>query len=304
MDEHHHIVHRLPSKLEGCGLMFGFSNGLQMDSMRGNPGWGRPARCVIKQAYTTCFTSLFFTVQPATHLLRPGQHHRWCSIMPPPLSAHHIMHYIDQIDCHIMHDINCCVTHDFNHHTHGPPHPTLTAASHHFNCTPLWMPHMSQLDCNRNPTTSPLPSLRDVGACNHNQQALSARSNEWGDWGQTKWRVRRRRACTGLATNARQSSSHMPPHWCCPILLHCCSSEKREVWLWQGSVHPTHHPVYVSCSPTSSMGSVYCPHHLVPLFSFLQHHLQCQCNDTCPTSFTDWHELSRWMSPSPCCWCC
>jgi len=115
--------------------------------------------------------------------------------MPPPLSAHHVTHYVDQIDCHLMHDVDRRVTHDLNRHAHRPPHPTLTAASHHFDCTPSRTPHMSQLDFNRNPTTSPLPSLRDVGACNHNQQVLSARSNEGRDGGQTKRRVRRRRAC-------------------------------------------------------------------------------------------------------------
>jgi len=81
-----------------------------------------------------------------------------------------------------------------NEHHHGPnwpprharrwpprhtwPQPPRTwITTPHIDCrvTPLW-----QLDCNRNPTSSPLPSLRDVGACNHNQQPLSARSNERG----------------------------------------------------------------------------------------------------------------------------
>jgi hypothetical protein len=40
--------------------------------MRGNPRCRRPARCVVKRVYATHFTSLFFTLQPATHLLRPS----------------------------------------------------------------------------------------------------------------------------------------------------------------------------------------------------------------------------------------
>ena len=79
-----------------------------------------------------------------------------------------------------MHDVDRRVTHDLNRHAHGSPHPMLTAASHHFDCTPSRTPRTSQLDSNRNPISSPLPSLRDVGACNHNQQPLSARSNERG----------------------------------------------------------------------------------------------------------------------------
>jgi len=49
-----------PFRLEGWGPAFGLSNGSAgRRNMRGGPGCGRPARCVVKRVYTTCFTSLF-----------------------------------------------------------------------------------------------------------------------------------------------------------------------------------------------------------------------------------------------------
>jgi len=183
-----------------------------------------------------------------------------------------------------MHDVNRCVRHDLNRHAHGSPHPTLTAASHHFDCTSSRTPRTSQLDCNRNPTSSPLPSLRDVGACNHNQQPLSARNNERGQ-GANKAEGEEEEG----AYESNQMRGGVPSHMQCRrVLLHCRSSKKREVRLWRGSVHPTHCPVYVSCSLTSSTEQRVS--HTPPCFpslSFPQRHLQCQCNDTCPTSFTD-----------------
>jgi hypothetical protein len=154
-----------------------------------------------------------------------------------------------------MHDVDRRVTHDLNRHAHGSPHPTLTAASHHFDCTPSPTPRTSQLDCNRNPTSSPLPSLRDVGACNHNQQPLSARSNERGQ-GANK--------AEGEEEEGAYESNHQCEAGCHPtcrvvgviassctvVRANCRSSEKREVRLWRGSVHPTHRPVYVSRSLT------------------------------------------------------
>ena len=61
-----------PFRLEGCGLTFGLSNASAgRRNMRGGPGCGRPARCVVKRVYTTCFTSLF-VAQLSTHSLRSG----------------------------------------------------------------------------------------------------------------------------------------------------------------------------------------------------------------------------------------
>jgi hypothetical protein len=43
--------------------------------------------------------------------------------MLPPLSAHHVTHYVDQIDRHLMHDVDRHVTHDLNDLlvSSGPP---------------------------------------------------------------------------------------------------------------------------------------------------------------------------------------
>ena len=62
-----------PFQVEGCGQTFEFSNGLRVESMRGTPPQsGKPARCVVKRVYATCFTFLFFAIQPATNSLSPG----------------------------------------------------------------------------------------------------------------------------------------------------------------------------------------------------------------------------------------
>jgi len=53
--------------------MFVFSNGsVGRRNTRGDPGYGRPARYVVKRVYATRFTSLFFVAQCATHPMRPG----------------------------------------------------------------------------------------------------------------------------------------------------------------------------------------------------------------------------------------
>lgn len=174
-------------------------------------------------------------------------------------------------------------TSTFNRHAHGSPHPTLTAASYHFNCTPSQTPCTSQLDCNRNPTTSPLPLLRDVGTCNHSQQVLSARSNEGGgDKGQTKQRVRRR-ARMSPATNARRSAI---PH---PTLL-VLSGPPVPLFKWKeggttvagkcaSHTPPRLHLLQLMSSTRQRVS------HTPPCFlslSFLWRHLQCQCKTLAP----------------------
>ena len=102
MNEHHHIA-RPPSNLNVVGQRF--FNGLQIGSLRGNLGWRRPVRCIVKRVYVTRFIPLFFTVQPATHLLRPVPP---ASIVDGAPSRPCLL--ASATSCTMSHDVNCSVT--------------------------------------------------------------------------------------------------------------------------------------------------------------------------------------------------
>jgi len=106
--------------------------------MRENPGCRRPARCVVKRVYVTHFTSLFFTLQPATYLLRPGL---------PATTSSTVLHHASAFRCLPQH----------------PTAPTSTTVWHHLILPP---PPMTT-GTTRGPTSGPVPATTSSTVLHH-----------------------------------------------------------------------------------------------------------------------------------------
>jgi len=142
-------------------------------SMRGKPGCRRPARCIMKWVCTIHFTSLFFTLRPATHLLRPGLpattsstvlHHApafWCPPQYPtaPTSTmiRRHLNWLPQACSHdILHALDVAPSTSFNVSTvvdtsYAPQPTQSTPCSRHLCCSDVAhrMPPLSPLSTQR-----------------------------------------------------------------------------------------------------------------------------------------------------------